>query len=542
MADNMAIDTELSVEDEPTLQSQSSGVDTGPNHEHDRTEETNSAQITRSHASSTVDEDVSLSPWFPRWRGNRIYHGNPEAFGWCLDSIGRAVAFAAAGAFLFPALLRLAKEDAGCETDPPPGSNKVPDCDERVYGIKPSSLLTTLIIVVGIISAVLLPFLGAVVDYTDKRLKVGKITSAILCILLLPSLALGPSTWFPITLLQLVVAFVGWAQTTVTYAYLPELTRSQERLNQYTQSFTITSFLSMLLCLGFVVGVASLVGFDDDEVVVAQLGIFVSFVSTTPLLYFAWFKLLKPRPASRQLNESTPLWKAGFVQVYQSAIFIHKNLPALRWFYISVCFIDAGTGSLATILITYLTDTLAFTTSENATAILAILIGSIPGAFASGYANRWWYPVWSAIAATTIMVANTVAAAITLKEPGQQTETYILGLVWGFGAGWKWTSDRLLASTLIPDGQDTELMGVYLFSGQVLVWLPPLVFTAMNEAGVSQRAGIGFSSIWFIFGIIALYLIGDYRKAVAKAGREEMLLKDHDRSSLHEMNTAGQAL
>mmetsp|Transcript_8388 Transcript_8388/g.11012 ORF Transcript_8388/g.11012 Transcript_8388/m.11012 type:complete len:522 (+) Transcript_8388:150-1715(+) len=482
-----------------------------------------------SEGSPTVTNGaVPLSRWYPRFRGDPIYHGNVEAFGWCLDSIGRAVAFATAGAFLFPALLRLAKEAAGCETDPPPGSNKVPECNSRVYGIRPSSLLTTFTILVGVISAILLPVMGAIVDYTEKRLLVGKVTSIILCILLLPSLALSSETWFPIAILQLIVAFVGWAQTMVTYAYLPELTKSEERLNQYTQSFTIVSFSSMLLCLGFVVGISTLVGFDDDEVAVAQLGQLVAFATTTPLLYFAWFKLLKHRPASRHLPPSMPLWKAGFAQVFKSSKYINRNLPALKWFYISVMFIDAGSGSLATILITYLTDTLAFTTTENATAILAILIGSIPGAVASGYANRWWYPVKSSIVATAIMVVNTIAAAIILKGPGQQTETYILGLIWGLGAGWKWTSDRVLASTLIPAGQDAELMGVYLFAGQVLTWLPPLVFTAMNEAGVSQRAGIGTTCIWFVFGIFALFFIGDYRKAVSTVGREEIFLVDEE--------------
>jgi len=478
-----------------------------------------------------VDEDAAetanhaLPRWFPHWKGKPWYHGNPEALGWAMDSIARAVAFAAAGAFLFSALLRLAKQEAGCATDPPPGSNKVPDCDGRVYGIRPNSLLTTFTILVGVISAVLLPFMGAVVDFTKQRLLVGKVTSAILCILLLPSLALSSETWFAIALLQLVVAFVGWAQTMITYAYLPELTKSEERLNQYSQSFTIVSFVSMLVLLGGVVGFSSIFGFDDDEINVARLGQAVSFFCSTPLLIVAWFRLLGARPASRQLPESQSLWTAGFFQVFHSSLYIYRNLPALKWFYISVMFIDAGTGSLATILITYLTDTLAFTTAENATAILAILVGSIPGAFASGFTNKWWYPVRSSIVATSIMVINTVVAAVVLTSPGQQLQTYLLGLVWGFGAGWKWTSDKLLASTLIPDGQSTELMGVYLFAGQVITWLPPLVFTAMNEAGVSQRVGIATSAVWFLFGIVALFLIGDYKAAVVAVGREEMLCK-----------------
>ena len=47
-------------------------------------------------------------------------------------------------------------------------------------------------------------------------------------------------------------------------------------------------------------------------------------------------------------------------------------------------------------------------------------------------------------------------------------------------------------------------MGIYLFAGQALTWLPPLVFTAMNEAGVSIRLSmLSLVSFW----IIALFFL-----------------------------------
>ncbi|KAL7579853.1 hypothetical protein ACA910_004865 [Epithemia clementina (nom. ined.)] len=464
-----------------------------------------------------------LPKWFPYWKHKPIYHGNGEALGWVMDSIGRSVAFAAS-AFLLTALLRLAKEEAGCETDPPPGSNKVPSCDGRVYGIRPSSLLTTFLVIVGIISAALLPFMGAIVDYTNKRLVVGQVTTVILCLLILPSLAISSKTWFPIALLQLPLAFVGWAQTLVTYAYLPELTDSEERLNQYTQSFTILSFIAMLLLIGGVVGVSSFAGFGDDEIDVARFGQAVSFVIVSAVLYPAWFRLFQPRLACQPLPQGRSLLTAGWRKVFGTSIFIYRNIPSLKWFYTSVSFVDAGVGSLATVMLTYLTDTLAFTTTENGITFMCFLVGSIPGAVIAGYTTSLWNPARSSIAATCLLAGTTIAAASVLEGPGQQMETYIFASVWGAAGGWKWTTDRVLASTLIPRNQDAELMGTYLFSGQILSWLPPLVFTGMNEAGLSQRVGIGVLSTWFLLGVTCLILIGDYRKAVAMVGREHMLL------------------
>ena len=129
---------------------------------------TGTAQSTPSPAMST-----SLPRFYPHyWRkGQRhaVYNGNPEALGWALDVMGRAVTFIAAGAFLSTALITLAKQAAGCPTEPEPGSTSIPPCDKRVYGIRPSSLLTTYTIVVGIVSASLMPLMGAIVDYTRHR-------------------------------------------------------------------------------------------------------------------------------------------------------------------------------------------------------------------------------------------------------------------------------------------------------------------------------------------------------------------------------------
>lgn len=472
------------------------------------------------------DDDDDLPRWYPHCRNGPIYHGNKEALGWALDAVGRSVTFIAAGAFLSTALLTLAKQAAGCATEPEPGSNVVPPCNERVYGIRPSSLLTTYTVVVGIISASLMPFMGAIVDYTKHRRLVGRTTSVLFTCLLLPQIFVGEQTWLAVAILQVCVAFIGWAQTMVTYAYLPELTNSVEILNSYTQSFTIYSFGSMVLFIVVVIGVSTATGNSDDAVATARMAMAIAFAVSCVFLYLSWGILLQTRPPARQLPEGHSLWTSGFVQVYHTSIRIYKEYAALKWFYVSVAFIDAAINSLATIAITYLTDTLAFTSQENGIAILVMLLGSIPGAFAASWSTTRLNPIRSSILATTLLTANTITVAAVLKQPGQETATYILGFVWGIGTGWKWTVDRLVASSIIPSGQDAELMGIYLFSGQILTWCPPLVFTALNEAGVSQRVGIGSLAIFFALGAIALFLIGSYDNAMEVAGRRQVVVDE----------------
>lgn len=75
-------------------------------------------------------------------------------------------------------------------------------------------------------------------------------------------------------------------------------------------------------------------------------------------------------------------------------------------------------------------------------------------------------------------------------------------------------AERYLTCTIIPKGQDAELMGLYLFSGQVLTWLPPLVFAAMNEAGVSIRISMLSLLVFWFIAIVCLQCMGSYDKVI----------------------------
>ena len=76
-----------------------------------------------------------------------------------------------------------------------------------------------------------------------------------------------------------------------------------------------------------------------------------------------------------------------------------------------------------------------------------------------------------------------------------------------------------LSCIIIPKGQDAELMGMYLFAGQALVWLPPLVFTAMNKAGVSIRIGMLSLLLFWNIAIVLLQCMGSYDEAVREANK-----------------------
>jgi MFS-type transporter involved in bile tolerance (Atg22 family) len=298
------------------------------------------------HNTSLASTRPPLPRWYPYVRRDGqwqpLFHGNGEALGWAFDSVGRSSAFIGSGAFLGTALLLLAKEAAGCSIERDPVTNEIPECNERIYGIRPSSLLTTYTLVTGVLSAAMLPLLGAMLDYTPHRLWLGRVLSASFCVLMIPSIFISSKTWVMVAVFQVFVAFVGWAQTMVTYSYLPELTDTPDRLNQYNQSFTVCSFSSMVLYLIITTGIAKFAGWSDDTVATARIGTSIALGVALVFLSLAWSSLMQKRPAAHTLRENQSLWTAGFIQVYTTIRYTCGHLPALKWFYVSLMFIDAA--------------------------------------------------------------------------------------------------------------------------------------------------------------------------------------------------------
>lgn len=478
--------------------------------------------------SASFRHERPLPKWYPTYRGKPLYNGNNEALAWALDGIGRAVQFIGTGAFFATALLRIAKEVAGCQTEPEEGEDEIPECDATFYGLKPSSLLTTYTMIVGVASAAMLPLMGAVVDYTPHRLRVGQVTSALFTILILPQVFLNEDNVFVMAILIMLSSFIGWAQTGISYAYLPELTTNELLLNDYTKSFTISSFLSMVVYLVCVIAGVTVAGVGDDDIITSRVGMAVAFVVNIVLLTTAWGFLFEKREALHELPADRSLWTIGFVQLYQTGKHVYVNHRALRWFYGSIAMSDGGLQALATIAITYLTDTLQFTATENGLAIMLMLLGSVPGAMISNFATRKSDPIKSSMAALVVLIVTTALFAILLKGPNQHLETYILAFMWGIGTGWKWSVDRLVASSIIPEGQDAELMGVFLFSGQCLSWVPPLLFTTINESGISQQVGVASLDTFFVLAMVCYLFMGGYARARAEVNRETSFTAENE--------------
>jgi MFS-type transporter involved in bile tolerance (Atg22 family) len=450
----------------------------------------------------------------------RPYQGNQEALGWALDGIARIVGFIAAAVFLSTAIINLAKKQAGCVTEIPEGEVKAPECDAKVYGIKPSSLLTTYGTIVGLISAFCLPVVGAIVDYTPHRKWVGLISSIFQIAFIFSQIFINESNWFLMTILQVFSAFTGWIHTLVAFAYLPELTEDANLLVSWTANFHMLQYISLVLFLLYMLGVLYATGYNGNDILSTRVASISSLIIVSPCYLWTWTMLMKHRDAFHQLTENS-LWTVGFIKVYRTSKMLGMRFRALFWFFVNVALVEAAQQSIATISLTYMTDTLQMTSSENGIAILLLFLFGILGTIIGKTSVKCINPIHSNQICQVMTGLNTGMAALILWGPGQQIRAYIVASIWGIGAGWKNTVERYTVTQIIPKGQDTELMGFYLFASQVLVWMPTLFFTIMNEHGVQQRVSILVLIAFFLGGLLSLWMMGSYDEAVRLAREGE---------------------
>lgn len=434
-----------------------------------------------------------------------------EVLGWTLDSAARGVACMGTAVFVSTELLRLAEEAAGCQVRVE--GDVVMECNNRIYGMRPSSLLTNIVMVVGLFSAFIMPLVGSIIDHTDYRRQVGCISAAALSVFILVQMLIMERFWFMAAILQVFIAFSYTVHLCSVYAYLPELTSDPEIMVQYTAQFSAAQYGGSVGFLIVMIAILSLVN-RNGMFGTSTISQSVVFVVCSIFFGHAWTNLFSPRPARHRIPLGQSLISAGFWKIYTTGRTILQHHSAIKFMLLSVSFTEAATTTFTTVAITYMTLYLQFTPRQNGIAILLLLLFGLPGTRLAAWSTSHFNPLRSLQACLVLWIVTTAAASLLLKEPNQEGLAYCFAMIWGIGIGWIYPSEKTLYVTIIPRGQEAELMGVYICACQILSWLPPLVFSIMTEMGLSMRIALFGLTIYFFIGFMVLFLVGDYDEAV----------------------------
>lgn len=449
-----------------------------------------------------------------------------EVTGWAMDACARGP-INQTGTFVGSALLRLAAFDAGCE--------QIATC--HVYGFRPSSLLTLTSAIAGIVASLLMPFIGAIVDHTRYRKAVGTITALIVVAISAGQISISVTNWFIVLVLEAVGGFTLLVHTTAVFAYLPDLTTDESDLTHYTSRFNIRQYAVQTLYVGILVIIGGVRGEDNSlngSTRAARVALALAIGFAAPFFAYAWIFLFRKRDALSKVPEGSNLLTAGFVQVGRTSRSIWSRYHALRWFMVSLLWSpEAGAGAAFSIVLTFLTVYLKMNAQQLAFTSLTTLVANLPGSVVAKLVCVRFNPLVSYRAALLFFILATAAAAATLTGPERQNLVYLFAALYGLALGWMYPSQKVLFCTLIPKKQETELMGLFVFFGQIIGWLPPLIFTVMNERGVDMRWGFSLNAFFSALAFVCTLPMGDYATALAQVsdGNEE-----HDTTQRTEMN------
>jgi len=482
-----------------------------------RTETVTSTEL--SAMSFDHDGEVVIPRWFPRCCGKPVLYGKPEALGWLLSVSGQTTGILGVGTFMIPALIYYGRLEAGCEVEIPEGESELPECNEKAFGLKPSSMITTMMSVLSLVVAFLTPLLGAFVDYTNHRRLFGRILSCCYVCAVLPLCFISETTWFPLTICILCMVITAQTLSLILHAYLPDLTDSEEELNHMTKTFIAVPGLLSMVFIMVVIAISVGMGYggQDDPTFQARIAALLGAFVLGSCFLMAWGFLMQPRPALNKLEEGQILFFQGFQQIGRTMQKLYKTNIPLLWFYGAVALGDVK--PLTSIGLTFISSHQQFTSMDIGIASMIMLTSLVPGAFLSSFVCRKLNPVRSSVIAVIAFISVTIGASIFLTGPNQKPLTYVFIACWGIVGGWKVTSTQMLVTAIIPEGQDAELMGFYLFADTCLSWAPPLIFTAMNEAGMSERAGLSCIVIFWTIALFAYWKMGTYDDRVKAANR-----------------------
>jgi MFS-type transporter involved in bile tolerance (Atg22 family) len=152
--------------------------------------------------------------------------------------------------FLSSSFIYLASEQAGCLDEE---GDVIEDCNEEVYGFKPASFVTNIAVISGVLSALFMPLVGAMIDYTPYRKAVGVGSAVVLVMIQAAQIGTVSATWLAMAVLQALAGFLFQVQVLAVYAYLPDMayilgeetmTKSKLPANEH---FILPMFLSHLI-------------------------------------------------------------------------------------------------------------------------------------------------------------------------------------------------------------------------------------------------------------------------------------------------------
>lgn len=437
---------------------------------------------------------------------------NPDIRGYMYNNVGRGILFISL-LFLFTAMLTFANEAAGCN---PSGDTCASDDDDdaiflnataaahfdssiidddddcgRVWGLRPAAFVAQVLVLGALVSAVLMPVAGSIVDHSPYRRELGMWSLAVCWVCSFAQIAINRHTWMVFLLLQGSVAVAAYLVNVVcAMAYMAELTSDfGDEMIRINGKARVMEMVSML---AYMIVIATLDAFFFGVKDTARVAQFVSCMVGGPLAMYSW-QLLTPRAASHKLPEGASILTAGFVKVGETARLLRRDFPSLFTFLVAFALSEAGTGAIVGLVVIYVSQQLCLPVGP---VLLLAIVATVPGALLSKRLARGGRAKEALCGILVVFIAAILGVALFCYSPKHANIVPVFAIILGIALGFVYPAQRNVVAMLIPGGLEGRVMGVYQFCSSSFTWVPSLLFSAIYEATGSMRPGLACVAIF----------------------------------------------
>ena len=384
--------------------------------------------------------------------------------------------------------------------------------ENPVVGLTQWSIAAT---IVGIVVAVLSPYMGAVADQGGLRKRF-----LIVCVVV-ASLGAG-ALFFPtegqvvLALSLVVIAQIAYEMGNVFYnAYLPDIAPSEK----------IGSVSGLGLCFGYIGGIVCLVialvglvqtssplfGFSTEG------GANIRASCLLVAVWFSFFSLpiifwVRTRKGVQQVAGAQVFRKATQQLLGSLSEIRHRYRQILRLLIARLLYNDG----LVTIFAfggIYAAGTFGFEVAQVIVFGIALNVAAGVGSFAFGFIDD---KIGGKNTLYVTLIGLCCFAVLGVLAPNA-TWFWVAGLGAGLMVGPNQAASRSLMGRFVPPEKETEFFGFFQFSGKVTAFLGPLLMGQVTFLFGSQRAGMATIVLFFLAGLVLLVRV-DEKKGIA-AGR-----------------------
>ena len=420
------------------------------------------------------------------------------------DWANSAFSTTVAGVLFGPYLIAIAKEAA---------------VDNRIsvlgLSVAPGALPSYTITASTLISAVLLPLLGAVADRTSRKKELlagfawaGALAASLLFFVKGDNWQLG--------VVSFIIANLCFGAAAVFNDALLCLISDEDERDRVSSTGWAYGYAGggLLLALNFLL--VTILPFGLSEGMAVRISLLSAAVWWAGFTFIPYFGL-RNRPPAHVVPESGGILKQSFGQLWETLKSL-RQYPVALTFLVAYLFFNDGIQTVIASASIYGVEELEFSTGTVLATYLVVQFVAVFGALGFGRAAGR-YGAKSVILAGLVIWMGIVTVALFVPER-QILPFMLLAVAIGIVLGGTQALSRSYFSLLIPRGREAEYFSFYHAMERGTSWFGTLVFGLVYQLTDSYRPAIFALIMFFVVGG-ALLLKVDTAKGIREAGNEE---------------------